>query len=129
MALAPTISPSAKADFARPVAVELFTPQGCYSCPPTEAYLIKLAKLLDVMALEWNANYWGDLVYGGAGKWKNPFSSTEAMTRRRDYDQSIRGQGWVDTSQIIVAGVSVAVGSNRADGEHAIRQMRKAAPR
>ncbi|MBT6311589.1 MAG: DUF1223 domain-containing protein [Alphaproteobacteria bacterium] len=128
-ALAATISLSAKADSDRPVAVELFTSQGCYSCPPAEAYLGKLAKRPDVVALEWHVDYWDDLVYGGAGKWKDPFSSAEATTRQRDYNQSIRGQRRVYTPQMIVAGVSEAVGSNRADVERAIRQMRKAAPK
>jgi hypothetical protein len=61
-ALAATISLSAKADSDRPVAVELFTSQGCYSCPPAEAYLGKLAQRPDVVALEWHVDYWDDLV-------------------------------------------------------------------
>ena len=127
-ALAATISLSAKADIDRPVAVELFTSQGCYFCPPAEAYLGKLAKRSDVVALEWHVDYWDKLVYRGSS-WKDPFSSAEATTRQRDYNQSIRGQRRVYTPQMIVAGVSEAVGSNRADVERAIRQMRKAAPK
>jgi hypothetical protein len=128
-ALAATISLSAKADSDWPVAVELFTSQGCYSCPLGEAYLGKLAKRPDVVALEWHVYYWDDLVYGSAGKWKDPFSSAGATTRQRDYNQCIRGQRRVYTPQMIVAGLCEAVGSNRADVERAIRQMRKAVPK
>ncbi|MGZ0189584.1 MAG: DUF1223 domain-containing protein, partial [Alphaproteobacteria bacterium] len=72
----------AMADPAAPVAVELFTSQGCYSCPPAEAYLGELAKRKDVVALEWHVDYWDKLVYGSAGQWKAPFSSP-AATRRQ----------------------------------------------
>jgi hypothetical protein len=56
-ALAAIISLSAKADSARPVAVELFISQGCHSCPPAEQYLSKLAKRPEFVALEWHSNY------------------------------------------------------------------------
>lgn len=124
-----TVAPPANADSAPPVAVELFTSQGCYSCPPAEAYLGKLAKRPDVVALEWHVDYWDDLVYGGAGKWKDPFSSPEATARQRDYNESIRGQRRVYTPQMIVAGVREAVGSDRSRVEQEIRQMRRAAPK
>jgi hypothetical protein len=128
-ALAATFALSAKADSAPPIAVELFTSQGCYSCPPAEAYLSKLAERADVVALEWHVDYWDDLVYGSAGQWKDPFSSPEATLRQRDYNQSIRGQSRVYTPQMIIAGVQEAVGSDRGRVENAIRRMRAAAPK
>lgn len=109
-----TVPPPANADSAPPVSVELFTSQGCYSCPPAEADLGKLAKRSDVVALEWHVDYWDDLVYGGAGKWKDPFSSPEVTARQRDYNDSIRGQRRVYMPQMIVAGVREAVGSDRS---------------
>lgn len=120
---------SAKADSAPPVVVELFTSQGCYSCPPAEAYLGKLAQRADLVALEWHVDYWDDLVYGGAGKWKDPFSSAEATARQRNYNESIRGQRRVYTPQMIVAGVRETIGSNRDKVEAAIRKVRRAVPK
>ena len=60
-----------------PWAVELFTSQGCNSCPPADAFLGKLAKLPDIVALSFHVDYWD---YIG---WKDPFSSPEAAARQR----------------------------------------------
>ena len=48
------------------VVVELFTSQGCYSCPPAEKFLGDLAGQKSVIALEFHVDYWDDLVYGAA---------------------------------------------------------------
>ena len=69
----------------KPVVVELFTSQGCYSCPPAEAYLGELSKNPNIVALEFHVDYWDDLVYGAAGKWKDVFSKPEFTTRQRIY--------------------------------------------
>src|ERR1700730_13809108 len=53
----------------RPVVVELFTSQGCSSCPPADALLGELARRGDVVALGFHISYWD-----GSG-WKDPFSS------------------------------------------------------
>src|SRR5690242_12854044 len=58
-----------------PSVVELFTSQSCSSCPPAEAYLGRLAGRADVIALEFHVDYWNDLTYGLAGKWKDVHSS------------------------------------------------------
>ena len=55
------------------VVVELFTSQGCYSCPPAEKFLGELSEQKSVIALEFHVDYWDNLVYGAAGKWKDPF--------------------------------------------------------
>lgn len=65
--------PMARADGA-PVVVELFTSQGCYSCPPAEAMLAELAHRDGIVALEHHVDYWDSLVYGSAGRWKDVFS-------------------------------------------------------
>ena len=96
----------------RPVVVELFTSQGCYSCPPAEAFLGELAERSDVIALEFHVDYWDDLVYGAAGKWKDPFSSPMATQRQRLYAHTF-GTGRIYTPQMVVDGHLQAVGSNR----------------
>ena len=89
-----------------PVVVELFTSQGCSSCPPADAYLGELAQQDGVVALGWHVSYWD---YIG---WKDPFA-TEAFTQRqRDYSRFM-GERMVYTPQIVVDGETHAVGSDR----------------
>lgn len=116
----------ALAEPAAPVVVELFTSQGCYSCPPAEAYLGELAKRDGVIALEWHVDYWDDLVYGSAGQWKDPFSSPEATRLQYAYNAAIEGRGRAYTPQMIVGGRKAMVGTQRDRIEAAIRRLRKA---
>ncbi len=95
-----------------PAVVELFTSQSCYSCPPAEALLGELAGRDDLIALELHVDYWDDLVYGSAGRWKDVFSSPAFTARQRRYAARIRNGG-VYTPQIVVDGVVQAVGSRR----------------
>ena len=82
--LALTMSATAvtAADPDGPVVVELFTSQGCYSCPPAEKFLGDLAGQIAVLALEFHVDYWDDLVHGGDGKWKDVFSKREYANTR-----------------------------------------------
>lgn len=80
-----------------PVVVELFTSQSCYSCPPAEAYLGELAENPDIVALEWHVDYWDNLVYGSAGRWKDPYSDPAFTERQGLYNLSIRRSGSVYT--------------------------------
>jgi len=106
--------------------VELFTSQSCYSCPPAEAYLGELAKRGDVIALEYHVDYWDDLVYGLAGRWKDVFSDPAFTARQRAYNIAIRSRGQVYTPQMIVGGTMQTVGSNRGAVEQAIRMAKRA---
>ena len=103
-----------------PVVVELFTSQGCYSCPPAEAFLGELSKRTDVVALEFHVDYWDDLVYGAAGKWKDPFSSPGFTKRQRAYNLQIRNTGGVYTPQMVIDGRFEAVGSRRGNVQAAM---------
>lgn len=103
-----------------PVVVELFTSQGCYSCPPAEAFLGELAGRADIVALEFHVDYWDSLNYMWHGQWKDPFSSPEYTQRQRLYNVSIRGQSGVYTPQMIIDGRYEAVGSRRGQVETAI---------
>ncbi len=88
----------------QPVLLELFTSQSCYSCPPAEALLATLADREDLVVLEWHVDYWDELVYGAAGKWKDPFSSRQWTERQRNYNQKLLGKRSAYTPQIVVNG-------------------------
>jgi hypothetical protein len=101
----------------RPVVVELFTSQGCSSCPPADALLGELAKKSDVLALGFHISYWDGL------GWKDPLSNPDSTERQRAYARRL-GDGRVYTPQIVVDGTSEMVGSDRQavlDALHAAR--------
>jgi hypothetical protein len=102
----------------RPVLVELFTSEGCSSCPPADALLAELASRPDVLALSFHVDYWDRL------GWKDPFSSHEA-TQRQDRYATLLDLASVYTPQIVVDGTWQAVGSDRADVEHALDLARR----
>ncbi len=106
-----------------PTVVELFTSQGCYSCPPAEAYLGRLSSRSDVIALEFHVDYWDDLIYGSAGKWKDPFSSSVHTQRQRYYNHQIRNTGSVYTPQMVIGGRLEVVGSHERKVERAIQRL------
>lgn len=107
-----------------PAVVELFTSQGCYSCPPAEEFLGELAARPDVLALEFHVDYWDDLVYGSAGRWKDVFSSPAFTRRQVGYNKRIRGRPNVYTPQMVVGGRLEAVGSRRGEVLAAIDAVR-----
>ena len=95
-----------------PVIVELFTSQGCSSCPPADAFLGELAGRPDVLALAMHVDYWD---YIG---WKDPFAKRTYTERQRDYARSL-WQRFVYTPQMVVDGRYQDVGSDR----HAINKL------
>ncbi len=106
----------AHADVAKhPVVLELFTSQGCYSCPAAEAFLGELIEERDdIIALEWHVDYWDRLVYRGSS-WKDPFSDASFTARQQTYASKLRGRGYGYTPQMVIDGQREAVGSNRGD--------------
>ncbi|WP_315763439.1 DUF1223 domain-containing protein [Bradyrhizobium sp. SZCCHNS2005] len=107
-ALAFGLAPLAAAAAERPVVVELFTSQGCSSCPPANAYLNDLARdRRDVLPLAFHVTYWDRL------GWKDPFSLAAATDRQARYGGRF-GDGSY-TPEIVVDGVSSHVGSYRSE--------------
>lgn len=104
----------------RPVVVELFTSQGCSSCPPADALLGELAKKDDVLALGFHISYWDSL------GWKDPLSSPSSTERQKAYARRL-GDGRVYTPQMVVDGTSEMVGSDREEVLDAVRAARPAA--
>lgn len=103
--------PAAAAD--RPVVVELFTSQGCSSCPPADAVLATLADRPDVLPLAFHVDYWNRL------GWADPFSARWATARQNHY-ATLWGTGQIYTPQAVVDGTSDVVGSDRTALEAAI---------
>jgi hypothetical protein len=114
LCLAPALARAAD----RPVVVELFTSQGCSSCPPANAYLNELArKRADVLPLAFHVTYWDRL------GWKDPFS-LEAATERQDVYGHRFGDGSY-TPEIVVDGASSHVGSERQEVGSAINEAKR----
>jgi hypothetical protein len=113
-----SLAPPAATAAERPVVVELFTSQGCSSCPPANAYLNELARgRRDVLALAFHVTYWDRL------GWKDPFSLEAATDRQAGYGRRF-GDGSY-TPEIVVDGVSSHVGSYRAEIAAAIEQAKR----
>jgi hypothetical protein len=96
----------ARAAGAPPVVVELFTSQGCSSCPPADAFLGELAARPGVLALAFHVDYWN---YIG---WADPFASKLATERQRNYAKQLRLR-YVYTPQMVINGATEGIGSER----------------
>jgi hypothetical protein len=112
------LSPAASLAAERPVVVELFTSQGCNSCPPANAFLNEMSKQRrDVLALAFHVTYWDRL------GWKDPFSM-EAATRRQDVYGRRFGDGSY-TPEMVVDGAASMVGSARGEVNSAIENAKR----
>ncbi len=85
--------------------VELFTSQGCSSCPPADEYLGKLAQEPGVIPLALHVDYWD---YIG---WEDGFADPRFTDRQRAYAR-VAGKSTIYTPQMIVGGVDHVVGSD-----------------
>jgi len=101
----------------RPVIVELFTSQGCSSCPAADAYLKTLKQEPDVLALSYHVDYWDYL------GWRDTLGGAEFSERQYDYAES-RGDKNVYTPQLIINGGKHFVGSQRGQISSAIATAR-----
>jgi hypothetical protein len=98
------------------VVVELFTSQGCSSCPPADALLLDLARQRpEVLALAFHVTYWNGL------GWRDPFSLPEATERQKHYAATLGGET-IYTPQMVVDGKRDVIGSDRPAVQAALRE-------
>ncbi|MDQ3172844.1 MAG: DUF1223 domain-containing protein [Acidobacteriota bacterium] len=120
-----TTSPASKAEGKpMPVIVELFTSEGCSSCPPADAVLIELEKTqpvpgAEVIALGEHVDYWNRL------GWTDPYSDAGFSARQSEYAQAF-GRDGVYTPQMIVDGQAEFIGSNMNKAREAISKAARA---
>jgi hypothetical protein len=91
----------------RPVVLELFTSQGCSSCPPAEVIVNELAQRPDVLPLSFHVDYWDDL------GWRDRYSLASATQRQRAYARTLRRSS-VYTPQAVIDGSHDIVASQKA---------------
>ena len=98
----------------RPVLIELFTAQGCSSCPPADELLNELVRTRkDLLPLSFHVDYWNRL------GWNDPFSSPEATERQRAY-ASRSTDPTLFTPQMIVDGTQAVIGSDVGQVDEAV---------
>ena len=103
-----------------PVIVELFTSEGCSSCPSADAELARLVRDqpfadAEIIPLSLHVDYWNNI------GWKDPFSAAAYSARQREYGQAFRLDS-VYTPQMVVDGKAEFVGSDASRAADAIRR-------
>ena len=106
----------ALANAAEPVVAELFTSEGCSSCPPADAVLRELGERDDVIILAWHVDYWDRL------GWTDPFGDAAYSERQLQYARSMNLNSRY-TPQMIVNGEAEFNGSDKA---RALREIERA---
>jgi hypothetical protein len=104
-----------------PWAVELFTSQGCSSCPPSDRQLGKLARRPDIVALSFHVDYWD---YIG---WKDRFASKATTERQRAYARVLK-QRYVYTPEMVVDGRMHQPGISDGQVESMLADARRQSP-
>lgn len=104
--LGPLLPGSTATAESMPVVVELFTSQGCSSCPPADQLLGELAKRPGLITLAYHIDYWDRL------GWKDPFSLKAATARQNNYARALNLKT-IYTPQMVIHGVTDVVGFDR----------------
>jgi hypothetical protein len=105
----------------RPLVVELFTSQGCSSCPPAEAYVGRLSTRPDVVALAFHVDYWDEL------GWRDRFGLAQSVQRQNVYARNLHHAS-VYTPQIVIDGRFDTVGADGDAVAKALAGQRQSAP-
>jgi len=99
--------------------LELFTSEGCSSCPPADRLLPQLASTdINIIPLSFHVDYWDR--YG----WKDPFSNASFTDRQRDYAKRFKLES-IYTPQLVINGAYELVGSNNSAAETDIGKLLK----
>jgi hypothetical protein len=101
--------------------VELFTSEGCSSCPPAEAYIGELSKRADVVALAFHVDYWDDL------GWRDRFELAQSVERQNIYARNLHHLS-VYTPQLVIDGRFDAVGADGSAVARALAAQRTGVP-
>src|SRR4051794_25586656 len=121
LAIAPLLAGAAWAASPRPAIVELYTSEGCSSCPPAEALIEQLAKQTGVLPLAFHVDYWDQL------GWRDRFSMKEATQRQNDLARAL-GLATIGTPQIVVDGRTAVWGVDADNLSRALKAPRADAP-
>ncbi len=105
----------------RPVVIELFTSQGCSSCPPAEAYLGQLSAQPEVVALAYHVDYWDDL------GWRDRFALRKSVERQDIYARNLH-HATVYTPELVIDGRFDTVGADSRALARALAEPRQAVP-
>jgi hypothetical protein len=105
----------------RPVVVELYTSEGCSSCPPAEAYLGTLRGRSDVIALAFHVGYWDD------PEWRDRFALPECTQRQEGYARALQRSS-VYTPQLVIDGRYESVGADDRRVAQALSERRDGVP-
>lgn len=95
--------------------VELYTSQGCSSCPPADQFLQDLSDQPDVLPLSFHVDYWN------SAQWRDPFSRKAFSLRQMAYQDSLKTD-YVYTPQMVVSGRYAVPGGQRSAVMNAIEQ-------
>ncbi|MEP3441758.1 MAG: DUF1223 domain-containing protein [Sulfitobacter sp.] len=105
-----------------PVVLELYTSQGCSSCPPADAIMRDISNRDDVIAIAMHVDYWD---YIG---WKDEFGNPDFAKRQRAYANTA-GRRTIYTPEMVVNGVTDIVGARPMKVAEAIEEHKSKAPR
>src|SRR5712691_13292673 len=113
-----SLAPQSSAQAEPRAVIELFTSQGCSSCPPADKLLAELTGDPSLVAISVPIDYWDYL------GWKDTLADPRNTARQRAYAH-VRGDGKVYTPQVVVNGSLHVLGSDKAAIERAIALSRK----
>jgi hypothetical protein len=113
------LTPVSAQESDRLTVIELFTSQGCSSCPPADAALKSMRNRPNILTLSWAVDYWDRL------GWEDTYASPSNTKRQVAYNKRF-GRGGVYTPQMVFDGAFQAIGSKNSSIRDAIEQSRTA---